>query len=52
MIGFDANMTSLWLCPNSKAPADPLTNKPIERVAERFTLLIMPIEDKQMNLGL
>src|ERR1017187_7588168 len=46
MIGFDANMLSLLLCPNSKAPADPITNGVIERVEERFALLTEGLDAK------
>jgi hypothetical protein len=46
MIGLDANMLSLLLCPNSKAPADPVSNKEIERVADGFALLIEELDAK------
>lgn len=44
MIGIDANILSLMLCPNSKAPVDPVSNQEIERVKERLDFLIADLD--------
>jgi hypothetical protein len=46
MIGFDTSMLSLLLCPNSKAPVDPVSKQAIERVGDRFGLLIEELDGK------
>jgi len=44
MIGVDANILSLMLCPDSKAPVDPASNQEIERVKDRFDFLIARLD--------
>jgi predicted nucleic acid-binding protein len=44
MIGFDANMLSLLLRPESKAPVDPVTKQEIEGVAKRSASLVAQLD--------
>jgi predicted nucleic acid-binding protein len=50
MVAIDNSMLALLLHPNARAPKDPATNKPIERLRDRIEKLVEDLESDQERL--